>query len=123
MRGSTEPGAAPAASSSGEDVERRPLARRVTELPVFTAPDATTSSQDGTQRRITQSANDGVFANMSAKPDRGEKLEDQPPVCPSSLQESLSSSFLTRRLELRTSRRGRDASILGDNRDGARLRH
>ena len=27
-----------------------------------------------------QTPNDGVFANMSAKPDRGEKLEDQPPV-------------------------------------------
>lgn len=26
------------------------------------------------------SANDGVFANLNAKPERGEKLEDHPPV-------------------------------------------
>ena len=25
--------------------------------------------------------NDGVFANLSAKPERGEKTEEQPPVC------------------------------------------
>lgn len=29
------------------------------------------------------SANDGVFANLNAKPERGEKTEEQPPVCPS----------------------------------------
>ena len=28
--------------------------------------------------------NDGVFANLSAKPERGEKTEEQPPVCLSS---------------------------------------
>lgn len=28
------------------------------------------------------SSNDGVFANLSAKPERGEKLEEEkPPVC------------------------------------------
>lgn len=26
------------------------------------------------------SANDGVFANLNAKPERGEKVEEQPPV-------------------------------------------
>jgi len=26
-------------------------------------------------------SNDGVFANLDAKPERGEKLEEQPPVC------------------------------------------
>ena len=29
-------------------------------------------------------SNDGVFANLDAKPERGEKLEEQPPVCYSS---------------------------------------
>lgn len=29
--------------------------------------------------------NDGVFANLNAKPERGEKLEEQPPVSPDSL--------------------------------------
>lgn len=27
------------------------------------------------------SQNDGVFANLNAKPERGEKVEEQPPVC------------------------------------------
>lgn len=27
------------------------------------------------------SGSDGVFANLSAKPERGEKLEEHPPVC------------------------------------------
>lgn len=31
------------------------------------------------------SANDGVFANLNAKPERGEKLEDHPPVRSSAL--------------------------------------
>ena len=31
------------------------------------------------------SANDGVFANLNAKPERGEKTEEQPPVSPPNL--------------------------------------
>ncbi len=54
---------------------RRPLARRVTEIPVFTSPVPTTG------RNMPRTANDGVFANLSAKPDSNEKTEDQPPVC------------------------------------------
>lgn len=34
------------------------------------------------------SANDGVFANLNAKPERGEKLEDHPPVRSSTLLSS-----------------------------------
>lgn len=34
------------------------------------------------------SANDGVFANLNAKPERGEKLEDHPPVRSSTLGSS-----------------------------------
>lgn len=31
--------------------------------------------------RVISSSNDGVFANLDAKPERGEKSEDLPPVC------------------------------------------
>ena len=34
-----------------------------------------------TAGRAIQSSNDGVFANLNAKPERGEKNEDMPPVC------------------------------------------
>ena len=35
----------------------------------------------GTAYATFSSSNDGVFANLDAKPERGEKTEDQPPVC------------------------------------------
>jgi hypothetical protein len=44
--------------------------RRVTELPVFRAPAV----------QIEQQANDGVFANLGAKLERGEQLDEKPPV-------------------------------------------
>jgi hypothetical protein len=58
------------------------MERRVTELPVFTG--STTSTGRG-PIPLGRSPNDGVFANLSAKPESGEKIEDQPPVgcfCP-----------------------------------------
>ncbi|KAI9834197.1 MAG: hypothetical protein M1819_003035 [Sarea resinae] len=59
------------------DDEPRPgVERRVTELPVF-APSATTTSA---RRVVGRGANDGVFANLDAKPERGEKTEEQPPT-------------------------------------------
>jgi hypothetical protein len=46
--------------------------RRITELPAFRP-----------QPRSSQApANDGVFANLAAKLDRGEQLDEKPPVCP-----------------------------------------
>jgi hypothetical protein len=47
-----------------------PIERRVTELPAF--------------RPMPQSrgATDGVFANLSAKPEPGQQLEEKPPVSP-----------------------------------------
>ena len=42
-------------------------------LPNFTTP------ASGGSRQIAPS-NDGVFANLNAKPERGEKNEDLPPV-------------------------------------------
>ncbi|KAF2399842.1 metal homeostatis protein bsd2 [Trichodelitschia bisporula] len=47
----------------------RPIERRVTQLPVFSS----------TQIYGAGNANDGVFANLSAKPTRGEELDEKPP--------------------------------------------
>lgn len=55
-------------SQGGAGVPRRP-----TMLPSFTTPGS------GGSRSITAS-NDGVFANLAAKPERGEKDEGLPPV-------------------------------------------
>ena len=56
--------------------------RRVTELPVFSP---RTAPASGTARKVygvgSASVNDGVFANLSAKPEKGEKAEEEkPPV-------------------------------------------
>lgn len=48
--------------------------RSTTILPSF-------GSQRATSGRLISSTNDGVFANLAAKPERGEKNEDLPPVC------------------------------------------
>jgi hypothetical protein len=62
-------------SRNGVDGSRPPtIQRRVTELPVFAPPVAASG------RVIGGGANDGVFANLAAKPERGEKGEDHPPV-------------------------------------------
>lgn len=49
------------------------LQRTFTTLPAF-APSTSETS------RLIHDSHDGVFANMSAKPERGEKTEDLPPV-------------------------------------------
>ncbi|KAI2795103.1 hypothetical protein POX_a01707 [Penicillium oxalicum] len=86
MRGSPDTGShggygqpAPSAYSSsdarinGQEPPRiTPLSRRPTILPTFTTPTA------GSGRSVAPS-NDGVFANLAAKPERGEKTEDLPP--------------------------------------------
>ena len=38
-------------------------------------------STGSSANRVVNSSNDGVFANLAAKPERGEKSEDLPPVC------------------------------------------
>jgi hypothetical protein len=55
---------------------RRGVQRRVTQLPVFQPTGAS-----GTGRVYGGGQNDGVWANLSAKPTRGEDLEEKPPVC------------------------------------------
>ena len=51
------------------------IQRRVTELPSFTPP--ITRVQNRGANRPT---NDGVFANLAAKPERGQVLDEKPPV-------------------------------------------
>ncbi|KAJ0416129.1 hypothetical protein BJY00DRAFT_292136 [Aspergillus carlsbadensis] len=71
-----------APSSSGASSESQPqsnvqsmggIQRRQTLLPFFNS-----TSGSGSARAIP-SSNDGVFANLAAKPERGEKTEDLPP--------------------------------------------
>jgi hypothetical protein len=59
-------------TTEGERPQPPPIERRATYLPVF-AP--TTGRVYG-----GGSASDGVFANLSAKPETGEKTEEHPPV-------------------------------------------
>jgi len=73
MRGHPEPAQN---EESGNDNPRQSVQRRVTQLPVFQAP--TTA---GSGRVYGGGQNDGVWANLSAKPTRGEDLEEKPPVC------------------------------------------
>ncbi len=51
------------------------IERRITELPVFTPP-----VPRGQSRSFNRPTNDGVFANLAAKPERGEVLDEKPPV-------------------------------------------
>ncbi|OCK73680.1 metal homeostatis protein Bsd2 [Lepidopterella palustris CBS 459.81] len=57
-----------------DEVRPRTIERRVTQLPVFVPQTA------GARGRVYGGGqNDGVFANLSAKPTRGEELEEKPP--------------------------------------------
>lgn len=61
-------------SSDDEHIRPGAIQRRVTQLPVF-------NTQAPTAGRIYGGGNnDGVFANLSAKPTRGEEVEEKPPV-------------------------------------------
>lgn len=61
MRGNPQPEAAPG------------IQRRVTELPVF-------NTQPPSSGRVYGGGNGGVWANLSAKPTRGEDAEEKPPT-------------------------------------------
>jgi hypothetical protein len=61
-------------ATDGSDAPRIGIERRVTQLPVFTPQPNTTGRVYGGGQ------NDGVFANLSAKPTRGEELEEKPPT-------------------------------------------
>lgn len=71
MRGNPDNGQIIRTPSSSSDAESRPaVERRVTELPAFRPP----------TRALEQPANDGVFANLGAKLERGEQVDEKPPV-------------------------------------------
>lgn len=77
MRGNPPP-----SGEDNHDTSRPGVERTVTELPRFTPaapvqPNRVLGSGGHTQFTL---ANDGVFANLNAKPELGEKLEEQPPV-------------------------------------------
>ena len=90
----------------GQEAQRPDMRpRTATQLPPPTA---------GTPYRTFQSSNDGVFANLNAKPERGGEKEELPPVSPpnhpSVFPSILTSISLT---DLRTSRRRRHPPLLG----------
>ncbi|KAK5018807.1 metal homeostatis protein bsd2 [Cryomyces antarcticus] len=74
-------GAAEAAVATSQQGGGRPrtIERRVTQLPVFT-PQPARGAATGRVYGGGSMANDGVFANLSAKPTRGEELEEKPPT-------------------------------------------
>ena len=97
-------------NEAGQDTQRPDMRpRTVTQLPPPTA---------GTPYRPFQSSNDGVFANLNAKPERGGEKEELPPVS-SSTHPSLYSCPFPSTLtffsltDLRTSRRRRHPPLLG----------
>ena len=57
-------------AASSNSTSRPEVERRVTELPAFRPQ----------TRVMEQPANDGVFANLGAKLERGEQLDEKPPV-------------------------------------------
>ncbi|KMP01790.1 metal homeostatis protein bsd2 [Coccidioides immitis RMSCC 3703] len=59
---------------SSRETQRPSRPRSSTVLPTFG-----TSGSSGAPRVIRSAANDGVFANLAAKPERGEKEDDLPP--------------------------------------------
>lgn len=106
---------APSSAASNEQPPQRnqsssTLQRRPTILPSFSTP----SSGAG---RVISSSNDGVFANLAAKPERGEKNEDLPPVSmlPGITRHKKLTSIVLRRSSCR-----RHPSVLGDYHLGSR---
>jgi Protein of unknown function (DUF2370) len=84
----------------GGDDRRRLISRTNTEDATSVGATAATASHPGIERRVTQlpvfaarsgrtygggGGNDGVFANLSAKPSRGEDVDEKPPVSDTSL--------------------------------------
>lgn len=74
MRGNPPP--------SSANNERPTMQRAVTEFPTFdtSAPETLAAPVRVYGGGARPSSNDGVFANLSAKPEHGEKLEEQPPA-------------------------------------------
>ncbi|KAF2500690.1 hypothetical protein BU16DRAFT_570226 [Lophium mytilinum] len=65
---------------NSDEVRPRGIERRVTQLPVFNPTQASAGGAATGGRIYGGGQNDGVFANLSAKPTRGEELEEKPPT-------------------------------------------
>jgi hypothetical protein len=108
---SPQPGAPEGYGPHGFRTRRPPaIERRVTQFPTFT-----TEASPAAPGRVYgggSHANDGVFANLSAKPEKGEKAEEHPPV---SVFRKMYCTLLTECTELRASCGRCDSTILGDN--------
>ena len=76
-----------ASNRTAQDGGRPDIIRTFTRFPGAQVPDRQDARSRYATAQPTNSApnrqNDGVFANLDAKPERGEKLEEQPPVSPS----------------------------------------
>ncbi|KAF1817663.1 hypothetical protein P152DRAFT_454234 [Eremomyces bilateralis CBS 781.70] len=72
VRRTSADGDAQAATNASEGLQRR-----MTEVPTFSAAASSTPRRNAAGRGY--SANDGVFANLSAKPTPGEELDEKPP--------------------------------------------
>jgi hypothetical protein len=78
MRGApTPPSTEETTTTTRSSAPPPPVERRVTRFPMFSGAATTPSG------RVYGggSGSDGVFANLSAKPESGEKVEEHPPVC------------------------------------------
>ena len=92
MRGNTTQTVTGQREESQDSSGRPVLPRTVTTLPPSSTPGALGAALAAANRRpapFNPSRNDGVFANLDAKPERGEKLEELPPVCHSFLVQPL----------------------------------
>ena len=74
-----QPSSAYTPRTDAEDRPDRPQ-ERVTEIPHFATSSPPRRGPGTTPFTTLSTSNDGVFANLDAKPEFGEKLEEQPPV-------------------------------------------
>ncbi|KAI4137285.1 MAG: hypothetical protein L6R39_007366 [Caloplaca ligustica] len=77
MRGNTVPPTETQTTTTSDGARPVPLQRTVTEFPGVTP--VTPGRTRGMPYSTFASSNDGVFANLSAKPERGEKQEEEKP--------------------------------------------
>ena len=79
MRGNTVPPTESQTTTVSDGARPLPIQRTVTEFPGVTP--VVPGRTRGMPYSTFASSNDGVFANLSAKPERGEKQEEEkPPV-------------------------------------------
>jgi len=80
MRANPSDGEDHGLSRNSDEVRPRGIERRVTQLPAFVPVPPASAAGAARGRVYGGGQNDGVFANLSAKPTRGEELEEKPPT-------------------------------------------